>query len=136
MKQPVWILDELVTALHAMLIAEHGGDSGIRDAGLLAAALARPQQKLAYAKSLGLFQLAAAYSFDIARNHAFVDGNKRTAFTVGVLFLEMNGYRMHAAEAEAAVIFAELASGKLTETELAQWFENNCKKHRRSTAPK
>lgn len=123
MTEPVWVLDDVVEAIHLMVLSEHGGGSGIRDKGLLGSALARPKQKLSYDSDISLFGLAAAYSFGIAKNHPFVDGNKRTAFTVGVLFLEFNGLRFEASEAEAAIVFEGLASGTVGEDELAEWFE-------------
>ena len=126
MKEPIWVLVEIVHALHSMLLAEHGGKAGIRDDALLDSALTRPQQKFNYDPESTLFELAAAYSFGIAKNHPFVDGNKRTAFIVGTLFLEINGFRLNAAEPEAAVTFESLAADTLSESDLAQWFERNC----------
>lgn len=126
MKQPVWVLDEAVQALHSILLAEHGGGTGVRDKSLLDSALARPKQKFAYEPEIPIFVLAAAYSFGIAKNHPFVDGNKRTAFTVGTLFLEINGYILQASEPEAAITFEKLAAGQIGETELAKWFEKHC----------
>lgn len=127
MNEPIWILDDVATAVHTMLLAEHGGGTGIRDRTLLKSALARAQQKYTYDCNASLFELAAAYSFGIARNHPFVDGNKRTAFTIGTLFLELNGYRLHAPEPEAAITFEELAAGVLDEQQLARWFESHCR---------
>jgi len=124
-KEPTWVLDEVVRAIHAMLIAEHGGGNGIRDSALLDSALARSKQKLVYETKSSIFELAAAYSFGIAKNHPFIDGNKRTAFTIGALFLELNGFILDAPEANAAITFERLASGKIKEGELAHWFEEN-----------
>lgn len=126
MKEPVWILDDVVRALHSMLLAVHGGDSGVRDEGLLSSALARPKQKYTYEPNIPIFVLAAAYSFGLAKNHPFVDGNKRTAFTMGTLFLEINGHRLGAPEAEAVITFEKLASDQLDEVELAEWFKEHC----------
>jgi death on curing protein len=126
MKEPIWVLDEVVTAVHSMQISEHGGGSGIRDKGLLASALTRPKQKFSYDPAASLFDLAAAYSFGLAKNHPFVDGNKRTAFTIGTLFLELNGYRLEATEVDAAITFVGVASGTLSEEELSVWFEKQC----------
>lgn len=104
-----------------MLIAEHGGLPGIRDKGLLDSALARPRQQAAYGKKNSVFQLAAAYSYGLARNHPFVDGNKRVALTVAAVFLELNGYALDAPEAEAVIVYQQLADGTLTEEALAEW---------------
>ena len=128
MTEPAWVLDDVVQAVHSMLLAEHGGGSGIRNEALLDSALARPKQKHGYEPDTPIFVLAAAYSFGIAKNHPFVDGNKRTAFTIGTLFLELNGYTLGAPEPIAAITFEKLASGQLDEAELADWFEEHCTK--------
>ena len=125
MTDPVWVLPELVSAVHQMLLAEHGGLPGIRDKGLLESALARPQQKFAFEKNVSIFDLAAAYSYGLARNHPFVDGNKRIALTIAAVFLELNDYSLDAPEAEAVVIYQQLAAGTLTEETLAEWFRNS-----------
>ncbi|MGV3627760.1 MAG: type II toxin-antitoxin system death-on-curing family toxin [Betaproteobacteria bacterium] len=121
MSEPRWVLPEVVHAIHKMLIAEHGGLPGIRDQGLLDSALARPRQQAAYKKNNSIFQLAAAYSYGLARNHPFADGNKRIALTVAAVFLEINGHSLNAPEAEAALIYQQLADGTLTEQALAEW---------------
>lgn len=115
MKEPVWIDERDALALHDRLLALHGGAVGLRDDGLLKSALARPQQHFAYAESPDVVDMAAAYTCGIVRNHPFVDGNKRTGFVVGVLFLELNGYRFNASEEDAAQMVLELASGNLDE---------------------
>ena len=115
MKEPVWIDERDALALHDRLLALHGGAVGLRDDGLLKSALARPQQHFAYAGSSDIVDLAAAYTWGIVRNHPFVDGNKRTGFVVGVLFLELNGYHFNASEEDAAQMVLELASGNLDE---------------------
>jgi len=125
MKEPIWILSETVTTLHQLLIAEHGGLLGIRDKRLLESALARPQQCFAYVNDCDLFNLAAAYSTGIVKNHPFIDGNKRVAFTVGTTFLELNGYELHAPDSDVVILFESLASGQITENALAQWFKDN-----------
>lgn len=125
MTEPVWVLDSVVESVHSMLLSEHGGDDGTRDKALLASALSRPKQRLTYAPDSTLFELATAYAYGIAKNHPFLDGNKRVAFTVGALFLELNGHQLTAPEPEAAVTFTQLASGNLTEETLAQWYEAN-----------
>ena len=128
MKEPTWILDDVVQAVHSMLLAEHGGGIGIRDEALLESALARAKQKYTYEPETSIFELAAAYSFGITKNHPFVDGNKRTAFTIGTLFLEINGNILAAPEPEAAITFENLAAGQLDEIQLAKWFETHCSK--------
>ena len=123
MKEPTWVLDEIVQAAHSLLLTEHGGNTGIRDTALLESALSRPKQKFNYDPNSTIFELAAAYSFGIAKNHPFVDGNKRTAFTISVLFLELNSYRLVAPEPLAEVAFEDLAAGNLSEESLANWFK-------------
>lgn len=125
MKDPIWVLDEVVHAVHTMLLAEHGGGNGVRDKSLLDSALARPKQKFTYEPEASVFVLAAAYSFGIAKNHPFIDGNKRTAFTIGSLFLEINGYKLEASEPDAAIIFESLAANEIGEDALARWFEKH-----------
>lgn len=115
MKEPVWIDECDAIALHDRLLALHGGGVGLRDGALLKSALARPQQHFAYAESPNIVDMAAAYTGGILRNHPFVDGNKRTGFVVGILFLELNGYRFSASEEDAAQAVLELASGNLDE---------------------
>ena len=115
MKEPVWIDERDTLALHDRLLALYGGAVGLRDDGLLKSALARPQQPFAYAESPDIVDMAAAYTWGIVRNPPFLDGNKRTGFVVGVLFLELNGYRFTASEEEAAQMVLELASGNLDE---------------------
>jgi death-on-curing protein len=125
MIDPVWVLPEIVSAVHQMLLAEHGGLPGIRDEGLLESALARPQQKFAFEQNVSIFDLAAAYSYGLARNHPFVDGNKRIALTIAAVFLELNDYSLDAPETEAVVIYQQLAAGTLTEETLAEWFRDS-----------
>lgn len=120
----VWVLPQVAEAAHAEQLAEHGGGEGIRDAGLLASALARPQNLAAYGEP-DAAALAAAYAFGIARNHPFVDGNKRTAAVVSETFLALNGYALSASDAELVVAFVALAAGDLTEDELADWFRQH-----------
>ena len=123
---PVWIEKRVVLAYHDMQLAEHGGATGVRDEGLLESALARPQNIAAYTDDVPtLYRLAAAYAFGIARNHPFVDGNKRTALVVAIAFLERNGVAFAASQQEAYLTFYDLAAGKLTEEELTAWFEKN-----------
>jgi death-on-curing protein len=112
MSQPVWIEEDLVLAIHDRQIAEHGGAEGVRDVPLLRSALARPQNHLAY-ESSDILALAAKYVSGLVQNHPFVDGNKRTGFVVGVLFLELNGCRFTASEEAAAQAVLELAAGRI-----------------------
>lgn len=126
MNDPEWVLESVVLRVQASLLGQHGGSDGLRDRLLLQSALVRPLQKLNYEPTSSIFDLASAYSFGIVKNHPFVDGNKRIGFTVGAYFLYDNGYDLHATEAEAAVVFKDLASGELTEEELSAWFESNC----------
>lgn len=119
-----WLPTKTVLSIHEEQIRDHGGGSGVRDAGLLASAVARPQNLAAYGQP-DLADLAAAYAFGIARNHPFVDGNKRTAFVAAGAFLVRNGATLDVAETEAAVVFTDLAAGKLTEAELAAWYRRH-----------
>lgn len=125
MTPPVWVAREAILAVHDQLLAEFGGDSGIRDAGLLDSALARPENKFAYEEA-PLFDLAAAYAFGIVKNHPFIDGNKRTGFMAAVMFLERNGSRFAAAEADAVVRTFALAAGEMTEAQYAVWLKESC----------
>jgi death-on-curing protein len=126
MKEPVWVPKNVVLTTHEMLIAEFGGSAGLRDEGLLDSALARPQQIFSYGDP-DIFALATAYVYGIVRNHPFVDGNKRAAFVAGGIFLERNGKRLIASEAEATQAVLDLAANKMTEEEFAFWLRENCK---------
>lgn len=128
MRQPVWIDERDVFALHDRLLALHGGAAGLRDAGLLKSALARPQQHFAYAKSPDMIDMATVYTAGIVRNHPFIDGNKRTGFVVGILFLELNGYRFTASEEDAARAVLELAAGTLEEADYGSFLRDNVKR--------
>jgi len=119
-----WLTGRVVASIHLRQIQRHGGGHGTRDEGMLESALARPQN-LAGCGEPTVFKLAASYAYDIARNHPFIDGNKRTAFVASALFLRMNGQRLSAEPAEAAVVFLRLASGEFSEAELAEWFRRN-----------
>jgi death-on-curing protein len=126
-KAPQWLLRETVLALQERLLAEFGGLSGLRDEGLFDSALARPQQLFAYGKP-SLFDLAAAYAFGLVRNHPFLDGNKRIGFTAAVVFLELNGYRFAATEADATIKTLALAARELDEAGYAAWLKENSRK--------
>jgi death on curing protein len=121
-KNVIWVREDVVLAVHLRQLAEHGGGEGLRDEGLLQSALARPQNLLAYsAPSPDLASLAAAYAYGIARNHPFVDGNKRTALIVARLFLLLNGMDLVATQEEKYSTFLALAAGELSEENLANW---------------
>jgi death on curing protein len=128
MKEPIWIDKSDALAIHDELLGLHGGAAGIRDETLLESALARAQQQFAYAEKPDVVEMAAAYMSGIVRNHPFVDGNKRTGFVVGTLFLEMNGYVLTAGEVEATHAVLMLAAGKLTEAQLVVWLRDNVKR--------
>lgn len=119
-----WIRLDVAEAIHSEQIAEHGGGVGTRDGRLLESALARPQQLSAYGRP-DAAALAASYAWGIARNHPFVDGNKRTAFAVAEVFLSINGHVLSASDAQIVVAFVALAAGELTEGELEDWFREH-----------
>ena len=122
MTKIVWLFEETVTAIHHRQVAEHGGSEGLRDEGLLSSALARPQNLLAYGEPRpDLASLAAAYAYGIARNHPFVDGNKRTALVAARTFLILNGVDLDATQDEKVLTFLNLAEGVISEEELADW---------------
>ena len=125
MTEPVWIEERDALALHDHLLVLHSGAAGVRDAALLQSALARPRQIFAYADMPDKIDMAAAYTAGIVRNHPFIDGNKRTGFVVGVLFLELNGYRFTASEADAAQAVLGLAAGTLDEQGYAAFLRAN-----------
>jgi len=120
-----WIDEREALALHDRLLALDGGPAGVRDAGLLQSALARPRQLQSYGDDADVIDMAAAYLVGIVRNHPFLDGNKRTGFLASVLFLEINGYRFTATEESAAQAVLGLAAGRLNETEIAVWIREN-----------
>jgi death-on-curing protein len=120
MSEPRWISTALAIDVHAAQLAIFGGPVGIRDTGLLESALGRPRNKWAYGER-DMAKLAAAYAFGIARNHPFVDGNKRAAFACMMLFLRVNGLRFAPPPAEATAAILALAAGELHEERLADW---------------
>jgi death-on-curing protein len=129
-REPVWLLDRVALAAHDRLLAAHGGAEGLRDATLLASALARPRQHYAYG-SPDLIELAAFYTAGIVRNHLFVDGNKRTGFAIGIAFLELNGFVLQATEEDATQAVLGLAAGDLDEAGYAAWLRENTSRRRR-----
>jgi death-on-curing protein len=129
-KKWVWIDVRLALAIHDAQLAEHGGADGVRDMGALESALARPQNLAAYGEPDGA-AMAASYGFGIAKNHPFVDGNKRTAFVALELFLDLNGYDLVADDAQCVLVMLSVAAGSLSETDLASWIRNNLKAPKR-----
>lgn len=126
MSEPVWLALDLVIAIHEQQLREHGGPPGVRDGGALESALGRPQNRWAY-EGCDLAQLAAAYALGIAKNLAFVDGNKRTALLAVVTFLGLNDVDFTAGEAEAVVMIRGFAAGEIDEDALARWIRDNMK---------
>ena len=125
MSSPIWLLPAVAQAVHQRQLAEHGGGQGVRDAGLLASALLRPQNIYVYTNGqASLAQLAAAYAYGLARNHPFIDGNKRTVLVLSLLFLKLNNKTLSASQEELYAVFMALAEGNLSESELANWFES------------
>jgi len=119
-----WLREDVVIAMHGEQIAEHGGSPGIRDAGLLSSALARPQNQVAYGKP-SVFNLAAAYAFGVIQNHPFVDGNKRAGFLAAYVFHDLNGWELVASEAEAVSAVMALATGEMDESGFSDWLKDN-----------
>ncbi len=130
MTKPVWIREDVTIAIHERVLADHGGESGIRDRGLLESALARPQQIHAY-DDPDLATLAAAYATGIIRNYPFVDGNKRVGFMVAYVFLSRNGISLTATEVSATQAVMDLAAGQMTERQFCQWLRDNTERARR-----
>lgn len=128
MEEPLWLERRLVDTLHADQIRQHGGSHGVRDPGLVESALARPRQRWVYQPDADLPALAAAYGYGLARNHGYVDGNKRIAFVAMGVFLGVNGMEIEAPEPEVVAVMLEVAAGGRSEEELADWL-------RRSTVP-
>ena len=125
MSEPRWISKYALLLLHGESLAEHGGAGGIRDEGLLDSALGRPINQFAYGGIDDLPRLAAAYAFGLARNHPFVDGNKRAALIAAGLFLSMNGQRLVADKVEAYHMTLALAAGDASEEDFADWLRRN-----------
>jgi death-on-curing protein len=122
MEEPIWIDKPEVLIVHAMQLAEHGGSDGLRDETLLDSALAKPRNVFAYADAISLPRLAASYAFGIARNHAFIDGNKRAALVVSEGFLRLKGLKVVSSPEEKYFTFLHLADGSFSEEELTAWF--------------
>lgn len=125
MREPVWLSESLVLAIHERQLAEHGGSTGVRDTGMLESALARPQHKFTYGgDDIDMSALAAAYAFGIARNHPFVDGNKRTAAVACETFLNLNGYTLTATDTDLYPVFLALAGGEMEEESVGEWLRD------------
>ena len=122
MDEPIWIDKPEVLVVHSRQLAEYGGSDGLRDEALLDSALSKPRNVFAYADDPTLPRLAASYAFGLARNHAFIDGNKRTALVISEGFLRLNGLRVVSTPEEKYFTFLHLADGSLSEEELAAWF--------------
>jgi death on curing protein len=129
-KEPLWIEERDALAIHDRLLALHGGATGVRDRDLLESSLARRRQHHSYAKTSDVVEMAALYTAGIVRNHAFVDGNKRTGFVIGVLFLELHGFDFTASEADATQAVMALASGTLDEAAFTAWLREKAKRKR------
>jgi len=126
MKEPVWIRLDVVLRMHEELLMLHGGPEGVRDLGLLESALARPKNLFAYSEQeVSIARLAAAYALGVVANHPFADGNKRTAFTVSLTFLKLNGFEVTATKEDRVLTFWSLAAGEISEEQLTLWFERN-----------
>ncbi len=116
----VWIDQAVILAVHEEQLAEHGGAAGVRDAGLMESALARPRNLVLYGQP-DVADVAAAYGFGLARNHPFVDGNKRTAFVAVELFLNLNGWSLQASDTDCVLVMLNLAAGDIDEATFAAW---------------
>lgn len=124
MKEPAWLTLDIIETIHVDLIKVHGGHPGYRDKSMVEAALARPLHRWNYEQSPDLFSLAASYGFALAKNHGFIDGNKRVAFMAMYIFLGLNGYDLDAPEQAAVDVIMKLSDGSLGESELAQWLRS------------
>jgi death on curing protein len=125
MNEPFWLNESIVRAMQADQLSQHGGSAGIRDENLLSASLARPQHLFSYDESATVFDLAAAYGYALAKNHAFIDGNKRIAFVSMATFLELNGYSLVVSEVEVVAIIERLATDEESQESIAKWLEKN-----------
>ncbi len=124
-EEPVWIREDVVHALHNRQLAEHGGGQGLRDQELLESALNAPKNNFHYEQQSPIEELAASYAFSLAKNHPFVDGNKRTAYICMRLFLKLNGKDIEASQEEKVSAMLALASGRMSQNELAQWIKQH-----------
>lgn len=127
MREPVWVLREVVLLAQQQSLAQFGGLDGVRDAGLLDSALGRPGNLYAYGQP-SLFELAASYAFGLIKNHPFIDGNLRTGLVVGLTFLGVNGWRLEATEVDATLRTLALAAGEMSEAAYADWLKANSRR--------
>lgn len=127
MKEPLWVLREVVFLAHEQSLARFGGSSGLRDEGLLDSALGKPLNLFACGRPT-IFELAASYAFGLVKNHPFLDGNKRAGFIVALTFLQINGWHLQASEVDATIRTLALAAGEMTEAAYADWLKANSKK--------
>ena len=127
MKEPLWIDREDALAIHDMMLAQHGGRSGVRDLGLLDSALHRSRDLFDYKKP-SLFDLAGAYAYGIIQNHPFIDGNKRTGFLLAATFLAVNGVELFASEIDVVISTVALAEKRITEIQYAAWLKRDSRK--------
>ena len=124
MKEPIWVAEKIVLAIHEDQLAQHGGSPGIRDENLLGASLARPKHLFAYGEPT-IFDLAAAYGYGLANHHPFIDGNKRTAFMVMYTFLGLNDYWLEVEEMEVVVKMEGLTMNKETQESISLWLKEH-----------
>ena len=125
MTEPEWLSKALILAIHDEQLAEHGGGTGVRDDGLLESALARPRNRFGYDAAVDLATLTAAYAFGLARNHPFIDGNKRSAFVAAEVFLDLNGMTLTASDENCVLTMLRLAAGEIEEDAFAAWLRAN-----------
>ena len=123
--EPRWVSRTVVRAIHVDQIRQNGGPAGLRDPGMLESAMERPRNRWHYEPDADLAQIASAYGYGLARNHAFVDGNKRVAFLVMYVFLGLNGYRIEAGEPEVVAVMLGVADGSVEEQTLADWLRDH-----------
>ena len=127
MREPRWLTRLVIDTMHSELLREHGGAPGVRDGGeaLIDSALARPRNRFAYESAADLADLAAAYLFGLAKNHGYIDGNKRIGFAAAATFLLLNGLRLTASEADAYDTVLGLIEGRLSEKDVARWMRSH-----------
>jgi death-on-curing protein len=123
--EPRWLNKKIAEAIHLDQIKQHGGSMGIRDEGLLESALDRPKNTWHYQQNSSIFELASSLGIGIAKNHPFIDGNKRTSFLLMYVFLASNGFNIETSENDVVQVMLKVADGSIKETELAKWLEQN-----------